>query len=434
MMKFLKKQPPVRLIAGGFLILIFLGSFLLSLPISIKEGETVKYVDALYTATSAVCVTGLSTIEVGATFTIFGKIVLGMLIQIGGLGVATIGAGCIMLMGKKMDLKSRNLVHEAMNLDSGKGVLRFLKEVFFTTLIIEFVGAIVFFFIFLREFEWYAALGYSIFHAISAFNNAGFDIFGRGNNLIPYQDNLIFNIVTAFLIICGGIGFLVIREIRAKGIHLKKYSMHAKVVLMMTLILLVLGTLLIKITEWNRITWLGAFFSSVSARTAGFSTFSFGAFSKAGLLVMMVLMFIGASSGSTGGGIKTTTFFVIIKTISTAVRSGDAEAFKYSIPRQAYKKASVIILIGISVITISSFLLCIFEPTVDFIDILFEMVSASATVGLSTGITPELSAASKLVSMLVMYIGRLGPLTVVSIWNFQRKSNVRYPYGNIAIG
>ena len=434
MMKFLKKQPPVRLIAGGFLILIFLGSFLLSLPISIKEGETVKYVDALYTATSAVCVTGLSTIEVGATFTIFGKIVLGMLIQIGGLGVATIGAGFIMLMGKKMDLKSRNLVHEAMNLDSGKGVLRFLKEVFFTTLIIEFVGAIVFFFIFLREFEWYAALGYSIFHAISAFNNAGFDIFGRGNNLIPYQDNLIFNIVTAFLIICGGIGFLVIREIRAKGIHLKKYSMHAKVVLMMTLILLVLGTLLIKITEWNRITWLGAFFSSVSARTAGFSTFSFGAFSKAGLLVMMVLMFIGASSGSTGGGIKTTTFFVIIKTISTAVRSGDAEAFKYSIPRQAYKKASVIILIGISVITISSFLLCIFEPTVDFIDILFEMVSASATVGLSTGITPELSAASKLVSMLVMYIGRLGPLTVVSIWNFQRKSNVRYPYGNIAIG
>ena len=434
MMKFLKKQPPVRLIAGGFLILIFLGSFLLSLPISIKEGETVKYVDALYTATSAVCVTGLSTIEVGATFTIFGKIVLGMLIQIGGLGVATIGAGFIMLMGKKMDLKSRNLVHEAMNLDSGKGVLRFLKEVFFTTLIIEFVGAIVFFFIFLREFEWYAALGYSVFHAISAFNNAGFDIFGRGNNLIPYQDNLIFNIVTAFLIICGGIGFLVIREIRAKGIHLKKYSMHAKVVLMMTLILLVLGTLLIKITEWNRITWLGAFFSSVSARTAGFSTFSFGAFSKAGLLVMMVLMFIGASSGSTGGGIKTTTFFVIIKTISTAVRSGDAEAFKYSIPRQAYKKASVIILIGISVITISSFLLCIFEPTVDFIDILFEMVSASATVGLSTGITPELSAASKLVSMLVMYIGRLGPLTVVSIWNFQRKSNVRYPYGNIAIG
>lgn len=434
MMTFLKKQPPVRLIAGGFLLVILLGSLLLSLPISLKEGASVKYIDALYTATSAVCVTGLSTIEVGATFNIFGKIVLGMLIQMGGLGVATIGAGFIMLMGKKMDLKSRNLVHEAMNLDSGKGVLKFLKEVFFTTLIIEFAGAIIFFFIFLREFEWYAALGYSVFHAISAFNNAGFDIFGRGDNLIPYQDNVIFNIVTAFLIICGGIGFLVIREIRINKFNWKKYSMHAKVVLMMTSILLVLGTLLIKITEWNRITWLGAFFSSVSARTAGFSTFSFGAFSKAGLLVMMVLMFIGASSGSTGGGIKTTTFFVIIKTISTAVRSGDAEAFKYSIPRQAYKKASVIIFIGISVITVSSFLLCIFEPTVNFIDILFEMVSASATVGLSTGITPELSSASKLVSMLVMYIGRLGPLTVVSIWNFQRKSNVSYPYGNIAIG
>jgi trk system potassium uptake protein TrkH len=145
-------------------------------------------------------------------------------------------------------------------------------------------------------------------------------------------------------------------------------------------------------------------------------------------------MFIGASSGSTGGGIKTTTVFVIIKTISTAVKNGDAQAFKYTIPRQAYKKASVIVFIGVSIISISTLLLCIFEPTVDFVDILFEMVSASATVGLSTGITPELSTASKIVSMVVMYIGRLGPLTVVSIWNFQRNSRVRYPFGNIAIG
>ena len=149
---------------------------------------------------------------------------------------------------------------------------------------------------------------------------------------------------------------------------------------------------------------------------------------------MMVLMFIGASSGSTGGGIKTTTLFVIIKTISTAVRSGDAEAFKYSIPRQAYKKASVIVFVGVSVIAVSTFLLCIFEPAMDFVDILFEMVSASATVGLSTGITPNLSIGSKIVSMVVMYIGRLGPLTIVSIWNFQRNSHVRCPYGNIAIG
>ena len=434
MISFLKKQPPVRLIACGFLFVIFLGSFLLMLPISLNEGVRLSYIDALYTSVSAVCVTGLSSIEPGVTFTVFGKTVLGLLIQIGGLGVTTVGAGFIMLMGKKMNLKGRNLIHEAMNLDSGKGALRFLKEVFFTVLIIEAAGAICSFAFFIQEFQWYDALGYSIFHAISAFNNAGFDIFGRGNNLIPYQNDVFFNVVTCVLIILGGIGFLVIREMRTNGFKWRKYSMHAKVVLLMTTILLLSGTLLIKITEWENITWLGAFFASVTARTAGFSTFSFANFTTAGLFVMMILMFIGASSGSTGGGIKTTTVFVIIKTISTAVRNGDAKAFKYTIPRQAYKKASVIVFIGISVISVSTLLLCIFEPTVEFVDILFEMVSASATVGLSTGITAELSIASKLVSMVVMYIGRLGPLAVVSIWNFQRSSCVRYPYGNIAIG
>jgi trk system potassium uptake protein TrkH len=434
MIKFLKRQPPVRLIAAGFFLVILLGSFLLTLPVSLNDGAEIRYIDALYTSVSAVCVTGLSTIEAGAIFSLFGRTVLCLLIQVGGLGVATVGAGFIMLMGKKMDLKSRNLIHEAMNLDSGKGALRFLREVFFTTLVIEGIGAALSFIVFVQEFKWYEALGYSLFHAVSAFNNAGFDIFGRGNNLIPYQGNVFFNIVTSALIIFGGIGFLVIREMRTKGFCLKKYSMHSKVVLLMTSVLLVSGTILIKMTEGENITWLGAFFASVTARTAGFSTFSFGNFTSAGLFVMMVLMFIGASSGSTGGGIKTTTVFVIIKTISTAVKNGDAQAFKYTIPRQAYKKASVIVFIGVSIISISTLLLCIFEPTVDFVDILFEMVSASATVGLSTGITPELSTASKIVSMVVMYIGRLGPLTVVSIWNFQRNSRVRYPFGNIAIG
>ena len=434
MIKFLKKQPPVRLIAGGFLLVMLLGSFLLTLPISLNEGEKIKYIDALYTSVSAVCVTGLSTIEVGATFNLFGRIVLGLLIQVGGLGVATIGAWLIMLMGKKMDLKSRNLVHEAMNLDSGNGVLKFLKEVFFTTLIIEAVGAVLSFTVFVREFVWYEAIGYSIFHAVSAFNNAGFDIFGRGDNLIPYQDNVMLNIVTCALIIIGGIGFLVIREIRTKGFNIRKYSMHAKVVLMMTSILLVVGTLLIKLTEWNSITWLGAFFASVTARTAGFSTFPFGGFSNAGLVIMMFLMFIGASSGSVGGGIKTTTFFVIIKTIIAAVKKGDVRIFKYSIPKEIYKKATVIAFIGILVIFVSTLLLCVFEPNNDFIDLMFESVSAFATVGLSTGITPELSVGSKIVSIVVMYIGRLGPLTVASLWSFGKTSSVRYPDGNIAIG
>lgn len=434
MIKLLKKQSPVRLIAGGFFLVILLGSLLLMLPISLNEGVRLSYVDSLYTSVSAVCVTGLSTVDAGTTFSLFGRIVLILLIQVGGLGVATVGAGFIMLMGKKMDLKSRNLVHEAMNLDSGKGVLRFLKEVFFTTLIIEAVGAILSFIVFIQEFNWYEALGYSAFHAISAFNNAGFDVFGKGSSLIPYQDNLLLNLVTSALIILGGIGFLVIKEMRTRGFHLRKYSMHAKVVLLMTLILLVGGAFIIKATEGAGISWLGAFFASVTARTAGFATFSFGEFTKAGLLVMMALMFVGASSGSTGGGIKTTTVFVIIKSIVASVKKGDITVFKYSISKEIYKKATVIAFIGISVIATSTFFFCLFEPNIDFIDLLFESVSAFATVGVSTGITPSLSVGSKIVSMLVMYIGRLGPLTVVSLWSFARPSSVRYPDGNLAIG
>ena len=434
MIKLLKKQPPVRLIAGGFLLFIFLGSLMLMLPISLNDGVSIRYIDALYTSVSAVCVTGLSTIEAGATFSIFGKIVLGALIQVGGLGVATVGAGFIMLMGRKMDLKSRNLVHEAMNLDSGKGARRFLREVFFTTLVIEAVGAILSFIVFIQEFEWQTALGYSIFHAVSAFNNAGFDIFGRGTNLIPYQSNVLFNIVTSALIIFGGIGFLVIKEMRVKGFCWRKYSMHAKVVLLMTAILLVSGTILIKITEGDSITWLGAFFASVTARTAGFSTFSFGEFSKAGLMVMMALMFVGASSGSTGGGIKTTTVFVIFKSIIAAIKQDDVTVFKYSIQKRIYTKATVIAFIGISVVALSTFSLCLLEPSIEFVDLLFESVSAFATVGLSTGITPNLSVGAKITSILVMYIGRIGPLTVASLWGVSKSSSVRYPDGNLAIG
>ena len=434
MIKFIKKQPPVRLIAGGFMLAILLGSLLLMLPISLNDGVKLRYIDSLYTSVSAVCVTGLTTVDVGSTFSIFGRSVIAVLIQIGGLGVATVGAGLIMLMGKKMDLKSRNLVHEAMNLSSGNGVIRFLKQVFITTVVIELAGALLSFAVFLQQYDWKTALGYGIFHSISSFNNAGFDIFGLGTSLEPFRDNVMLNLITSGLIILGGIGFLVIKEVCVKNFKVKKYSVHAKVVLLMTGILLLGGTLFIKLTEGENISWLGAFFSSVTARTAGFSTYSFGAFTNAGLAVMMLLMFIGASSGSTGGGIKTTTFFVIIKSIVAASRRGEATVFKYSVSKEIYKRASVIAFIGISVIASSTFLLALLEPHIAFQDIMFEMVSAFATVGVSTGITADLSLPSKIVSIAVMYIGRLGPLTVASLWGFSKTSLVRYPEGNLAIG
>ena len=434
MIKFLKKQSPVRLIAGGFFTVILLGSLLLMLPISLNEGKELRYIDSLYTSVSAVCVTGLSTVEVGSTFSIFGRTILVVLIQIGGFGVATVSAGFILLMGKKMNLKSRNLVHEGMNLDSGKGAKRFLIEVFITTAIIEAIGAILSFIVFIQDFEWYTALGYSLFHAVSAFNNAGFDILGLGNSLVSYQDNVLLNFVTSGLIILGGIGFLVIKEMCVKRLNFKKYSLHAKIVLLMTLILLVSGTFLIKLTEGNGISWLGAFFASVTARTAGFATYSFSQFTQAGLMIMMVLMFIGASSGSTGGGIKTTTFFVIIRSIVSVARKSDAKIFKYSIAKETYKRASVIAFIGVFVIAVSTFLICLIEPMIGFVDVLFEMVSAFATVGVSTGISGNLSAGSKIITMMVMYIGRLGPLTMASLWGSAKSSLVRYPEGDIAIG
>ena len=434
MIKFLKNQSPVRLIAGGFFLVILLGSFLLMLPISLNEGKELSYIDSLYTSVSAVCVTGLSTVEVGSTFSIFGRTILAVLIQIGGFGVATVSAGFILLMGKKMNLKSRNLVHEGMNLDSGKGAKRFLIEVFITTAIIELIGAILSFIVFIQDFEWYTALGYSLFHAVSAFNNAGFDILGFGNSLASYKDDVLLNFVTSGLIIFGGIGFLVIKEMCAKKLKFKKYSLHAKIVLLMTAILLIVGTLLIKIAEGDNISWLGAFFASVTARTAGFFTYSFSEFTRAGLMIMMMLMFIGASSGSTGGGIKTTTFFVIIRSIVSEARKSDAKVFKYSISKETYKKASVIAFIGIFVIAVSTFLICLIEPMIGFVDILFEMVSAFATVGLSTGISGSLSAGSKIITIIVMYIGRLGPLTMASLWGTSKSSLVRYPEGDIAIG
>lgn len=434
MLAFLRRQPPVRIIAAGFALVILLGSLLLMLPCSVKDGVHLRYIDALYTSTSAVCVTGLIAADAGDTFTVVGQIILALLIQIGGLGVTAVGAGVILAMGKKMDLRGRNLVQEAGNLDSGHGVVRFVRSVFLTTLIFELCGAVLSFCVFVRDYPLPRAIGISLFHSVAAFNNSGFDILGGGQNLIPYQDDILLILVTCGLIFFGGIGFLVIREMVKHKWHWKRYSMHARVVLSVSGVLTLLGTLLVKLTERGNITWLGAFFASVTARTAGFSTFSFADFSVAGLLVMMVLMFIGASPGSTGGGIKTSSFFVLCRGVHAAASGRSEKAFHYAIPREAFRKAAVIAALALSAITASTVAISILEPTLGLEDVLFEMVSAFGTVGLSTGITAGLTIPSKLISIGMMYIGRLGPLTIASLWHFGGIERVRYPEGNISIG
>ncbi len=434
----IKFLTPSRVIALGFAAVILIGSVLLILPCSVNDGVDVRYIDALYTSTSAVCVTGLIAIDVGTAFTPFGQFFLAALIQIGGLGVTTVGAFIIMAVGKRINLRGRNVVKEASNLDSGKGIIKFIKSVIITTAVFELIGAALSFIVFAQDYPPLEALGISLFHSIAAFNNSGFDNLGLSGelysnvNLIPYRDNVLLNLTTCGLIIFGGIGFLVIREVIEKRFRWKKFSMHAKVVISMSAILIVSGTVLIKISE--DVTWLGAFFHSVSARTAGFSTYDLGGFSNAGLLVLIALMFIGASPGSTGGGIKTSTFFVLIQGIKAAATNKNEKGFKYAIPQGTFKKAAVITLLALAVVITGTYLILIMEPEIGFMAALFEMTSAFGTVGLSTGITGGLSVGSKIISIIVMYIGRLGPLTIASLWYFTNGERLEYPEGNIAIG
>lgn len=427
-----RRQSPARLIALGFALTILLGSVLLILPCSVQDGVDLSYIDSLYTSTSAVCVTGLIAVDAGDTFTPLGQFFLALLIQVGGLGVTTVGAGIIIAMRKNVDLKGRNLIREASNLDSGRGTIRFVKNVLVTTLIIELIGAILSFFIFIRDYSPLKALGISLFHSVAAFNNSGFDILGNLQNMIPYQDNVALNLITCTLIFLGGIGFLVIKEIRANKFRWKKYSMHAKIVLTMSAALIFIGTILLKFTE--DITWLGAFFHSVSARTAGFSTYSLGTFTDAGLLVLIVLMFIGASPGSTGGGIKTSTFFTLIQGIKSAATNKSEKAFRYAIPKDAFRKAGIITILALTVVVAGTWLMVVMEPDLDLLDALFEVTSAFGTVGLSTGITTGLGTDAKLLSILIMYIGRLGPLTIASLWYFGQSERVSFPEGNLVIG
>ena len=421
MIRFLKKQPPGRLIALGFAAVILIGSALLMLPISIRPGVEVAYIDALFTSTSAVCVTGLIAVDAYDNFTVFGQAVLAGLIQIGGLGVTSVGVGLILAAGRRVSIKGRSLVKEALNVDSFQGMVRLIQWVLKVTLCFEGAGAVLSFLTFSQDYPLPRALWTSVFHSVAAFNNSGFDILGGMQNLIPYQSDVLLNLVTCALIIFGGLGFLVMLDIRRAG-SFRKLTFHSKVVITTTAALLIAGTLLLKATE--DMTWLGAFFHSVSARTAGFSTYSMG----------ILLMFIGASPGSTVGGIKTTTFFALMQQVRAVFTKKKPGGFYRTLPGEAIDKAGVIALLSLVVVCVGTFLLCVLEPELDFVRLFFEEVSAFGTVGLSTGITPDLSVASKLVLIFTMYIGRLGAFTLFSLWIDRPDPSIRYTEEMITIG
>ncbi len=427
----IKRQPPGRLIAVGFALVILLGTGLLLLPISVRDGVNVSFIDALFTSTSAVCVTGLIAIDTADHFTAFGQAIVAALIQIGGLGVTSIGVGLILAARKRVGIKGRVLVKEALNVDGFKGMVRLVKSVLLMTLCFELVGMALSFIVFVQDYPPLHALGISAFHSIAAFNNSGFDILGGLRNLIPYQSNVLLNLTTCGLIIFGGLGFLVILDILKKR-SFRKLSLHSKVVLTTTGILLVVGTLLLKATE--DISWLGAFFHSVSARTAGFSTYPIGEFTNAGLFTLIILMFIGASPGSTGGGIKTSTFFVLLQQVRSLFTKKHIGAFHRSISVEILSKASMISLLSVLLVCIGTFLLCILEPERSFVQLLFEEVSAFGTVGLSTGITPSLCEGSKIILIFTMFAGRVGTFTLLSMWIDRPAPSAHYTEESITVG
>jgi len=435
---FFKRQSNIRYIAVGFLSIILIGSGILMIPGLRNEGVNLKYIDALYTSTSAVCVTGLVTIDVHDTFNMGGQAVVMLLIQFGGLGITTLGAGLILAIRRKVSLKERNIIQDTFNFDDAKDLLKIFKRVFIYTFIIELIGAGLSLIAFSKYHPIGEAAWKSLFHSIAAFNNSGFDITGNFQNLQPYQADILLNLVTCALIILGGLGFLVISDIIRKRGRFKHFSLQTKVVLVTTFTLLMSGMFMIKLCERSNVSWLGAFFTSTTTRTAGFSTYNFHYFNQGSQLIMIVLMFIGASPGSTGGGIKTTTLFVMFIGIRSMITHKSPHAFKYQLSNETIKKSFVVTTLALCIVLLGTFLIacCEYKTPGDFtiFDILFETVSAYATVGLSTGITPILTIGSKIISVIIMYIGRVGPLTFFSLWYSGKDEYYQYSEGVIPIG
>lgn len=422
-----------RVIALSFIAVIALGTVLLLLPVSWSDGTEISFIDALFTATSAVCVTGLSVFDPADALSGFGEAVLLFLIQIGGLGIATIAIGLFTFSGRKIRLQERAVVKEAFNTVTNKGILSLLKKIFMITVTVESVGAVFGFFFFRRYYSAGRALWLSVFHAVSSFNNAGFDVFGGGRSLSAFNSDIYLYAVTSVLIILGTLGFSVIRE--TVTVHSwKRFSLHTKTVLFMTAILLVGGTLLMKLSEDGNISWLDAAFSSVTARTAGFAAVPYSSFSGAGLMVMMCLMFIGGSPGGTAGGVKTTTVFAVFTALRIASSNSRADAFGKKLHDDVIRKAFVIITMGIFVVITVLCAMLMIHPEIPLRDMMFEVVSAFGTVGLSTGITASFSVAGKAVIILTMFIGRIGSLSAATLWVTHRNISVTRPEEKIPIG
>ena len=436
---------PIQLIIISFLVIIILGTALLMLPFATRDGH-IAFIDALFTATSATCVTGLVIFDTYTKFTLFGQIVLLCLIQIGGLGFITIAMVVAMMSGRRIGLKSRTYLAEAVSSAQLGGVLLYSKMIVVTTLLFEGVGALLLSFRFIPMFGAAEGIWCGIFHSISAFCNAGFDILGRitpGGSLTPFASDAYVNGIITLLIIVGGIGFFVIADLRENKFHWKKYRLHTKIMLTATACLLVFPTILFMITEYNGAyagmsfgdKLMAAFFQTVTTRTAGFNTTDHTAYSSAGYALSIFLMMIGAGAGSTGGGLKVTTFVVIVLSVRAYMTgTEDANVYGRRLDRETMRRVFCGTAFYIGMMLIGAYVIMLFQKA-EMSSALYEAASAIGTVGLSSGMTAGLLPIPKVTVMIMMFAGRVGSMSLaMSVARPGKLYKVRLPEEKIIAG
>ena len=438
----------VQVLAIGFILVILIGGVILSLPISSVDGKPTNLLDSIFTSTSAVCVTGLVVVDTGTHWNLFGQIIILLLIQIGGLGFMSFTTMLAIIMGKKITLRNRLIVQEAMNAFDIQGLVKMVKHVVGFTFCVELFGAIVLAIKFIPKFGLGRGIYYGIFHSISAFCNAGFDLMGNYSSFTAYGSDTITILTISALLIIGGLGFAVWIDIYHKK-NIKRLTVHSKVVISTTIILLAIGTILFFVLESSNDKTLGvfnlkdkivnAFFASASPRTAGFNSISISDMTNESKFLSVMLMFVGGSSGSTAGGIKTSTFAIIILTVISVIKGReDTEVFGRRVEKDLVYKALVLFFMAFSMVAFVTMILCITEPNESFIDLLYETSSALGTAGLTTGVTQRLSTVGKVLIMINMYLGRVGLITVATSLTTNRKGKkgekYKYPSGKILIG
>lgn len=444
-----KNFTPVQIIAMGFATLIFVGAILLSLPIATIEGVKTPFIDCLFTSTSAVCVTGLVTVDTGTYWSYFGKTVIIILIQIGGLGFMSFATLLSLIIGKKITLKERLVIRESLNSTSLQGIVKLARYILMFTFSVEILGAILLSFEFVPKFGLSKGIYYSMFHAISAFCNAGFDLMGGYSSLTAYSGNALVILTLSALIIIGGLGFYAWNDIFNYR-HTKRLTLQTKLVIAMSIGLLLFGFIMFLIFEVSnpetlkpmsiKGKLLSAFFASVSPRTAGFNSIDLTSMTIASTFLTILLMFVGGSPGSTAGGIKTSTAGVLFMTILSVINGReDTELFKRKINKETIYKALAVVVIALALIFTTTILLSITERAsgAPFEHYLFEATSAFGTVGVTLGLTQKLTAIGKVIVALTMYAGRVGPLTLVvaiSIRKSKRGRAIKYPEDKILVG